>query len=115
MAAAEMVTVGLLVRMEAKAGREQEVETFLKEALAIVDEEPATVTWFAARLGPSSFGIIDAFPDEEGRHAHLEGRVAAALSERGGELLAREPTIERFDVLAAKVPLVTLPQQRAAS
>jgi quinol monooxygenase YgiN len=110
MANAELVTVGLLVRMEAKAGRELDVENFLKEALASVDEEPATITWFAVRLGPSSFAIIDAFPDEDGRQAHLSGRVASALGEHGPQLLAQEPTIERFDVLAAKIPLVTLQQ-----
>jgi quinol monooxygenase YgiN len=99
-----MVTVGLMVRMEARTGRELDLEAFLKEALALVDEEPKTLTWLALRLGPSTFAIVDAFPDEEGRQAHLDGRVAAALMERSSELLAEAPTIERCDVLAAKVP-----------
>jgi quinol monooxygenase YgiN len=101
-----MVTVGLLVRMEAKVGHEMDLEAFLREGLALVDEEPKTLTWLAMRLGPASFAIVDAFPDEEGRQAHLDGRVATALRERAGELLAEPPTIERFDVLAAKLPML---------
>ncbi|MEA2287188.1 MAG: hypothetical protein QOJ21_3231 [Solirubrobacteraceae bacterium] len=99
-----MVNVGLFVRLEAKTGREEEVETFLKGALRLVDEEPATTVWFALRLGLSEFGIFDAFPDEDGRQAHLAGKVAEALGEKGSELLARPPQIENVDVLAAKLP-----------
>ncbi|MEA2269877.1 MAG: hypothetical protein QOC64_2487 [Solirubrobacteraceae bacterium] len=99
-----MVKVGLFVRLEAKAGREEEVESFLKEGLRLVDEEPATIVWFAFRFGPSTFGIFDAFPDDEGRQAHLAGRVASALGEKASTLLAEAPSIERFDVLAAKIP-----------
>ena len=96
-----MVTVGLLVRLEAKAGKEAEVENFLKSGLALVQEEPDTTTWFAIRMGPSTFGIFDAFPDDSGRQAHLTGKVAAALMAKASELLAQPPTIEKVDVLAA--------------
>jgi quinol monooxygenase YgiN len=99
-----MVTVGLLVRLEAKAGREDDVEAFLKGALPLVNDEPATVQWYAIRLGPSTFGIIDAFPDDDGRQAHLNGKVAAALMENAGDLLSSPPSIENFDVLASKLP-----------
>ena len=71
-----MVTVALLVRLEAKAGKEAEVESFLRSGLSIVQGEPATTAWFAIRMGPSTFGIFDAFPDDAGRQAHLTGRVA---------------------------------------
>jgi quinol monooxygenase YgiN len=98
-----MVKLGLLVRLEAKPGREAEVEAFLKSGLPLVQAEPATIVWFGIRLGPSSFGIFDAFADEAGRAAHLSGRVAAALGEKASELLAKPPTIERIDVLAAKL------------
>jgi quinol monooxygenase YgiN len=99
-----MVTVGLLVRLEAKPGREGDVEAFLKGALPLVDDEPATLQWYAIKLGPSTFGIIDAFPDEDGRQAHLNGKVAAALMAGADELLASPPSIENFDVLASKLP-----------
>ena len=99
-----MVTVGLLVRLEAQPGKEADVERFLKDGLSIVEEEPATTAWFAIRLGPSTFGIFDVFPDEAGREAHLAGRVAAALKDRGDELFARPPAIEQVDVLASKLP-----------
>jgi quinol monooxygenase YgiN len=72
-----MVTVALLVKLEAKPGKEAEVESFLRGGLAIVREEPATTAWFALRMGPSTYGIFDAFPDDAGRQAHLAGRVAA--------------------------------------
>jgi quinol monooxygenase YgiN len=98
-----MVKVGLLVRLEAKPGKEAEVESFLRGGLAVVQQEPATVAWFAIRLGPSSFGIFDAFPDEAGRQAHLSGRVAAALIAKAPELLSRPPSIETVDVLAVKL------------
>jgi quinol monooxygenase YgiN len=99
-----MVTVGLLVRLEAKPGREDEVAAFLQGALPLVEQEPATVAWFALRLGPSTFGIFDVFPDDAGRKAHLSGAVAAALMERAPELFATPPVIEELDVLAAKLP-----------
>lgn len=99
-----MVTVALLVRLEAKPGKEAEVEQFLRDGLALVQQEPATTAWFAIRLGPTTYGIFDAFPDESGRQAHLAGRVAAALGEKASELFASAPTIEKLDVLAAKLP-----------
>ncbi|HEX5884794.1 MAG TPA: antibiotic biosynthesis monooxygenase [Pyrinomonadaceae bacterium] len=99
-----MVSVGLLVRLEAKAGKEAEVENFLKSGLAVVQEEPDTTAWFAIRMGPSTFGIFDAFPDDSGRQAHLTGRVAAALMAKASELLAQPPVIEKVDVLAVKLP-----------
>lgn len=99
-----MATVALWVRLEAKKGKEAEVEAFLKSGLSIVQEEPATTAWFAIRIGPSTFGIFDAFPDDAGRQAHLSGRVAAALGQKAGELLAQPPSIEKVDVLAAKLP-----------
>jgi quinol monooxygenase YgiN len=99
-----MVKLALWVRLEAKQGKETEVENFLKSGLAIVEGEPATTAWFAIRMSRSTFGIFDAFPDESGRQAHLTGRVAAALKEKTSELLASPPSIEKFDVLAAKLP-----------
>jgi quinol monooxygenase YgiN len=99
-----LTSVGLFVRLEARTGHEEEVENFLRKALDMVGDEPETVVWFAFRIGPSTFGIFDAFPDENGRQAHLNGAVAKALGEKGSELLASEPTIERLDVLAARLP-----------
>ena len=99
-----MVTVALLVRLEAKPGKETEVEQFLNSGLALVQEEPDTTAWFALRMGPSTFGIFDAFPDDSGRQAHLSGRVAAALMAKASDLLAQPPVIEKVVVLAAYLP-----------
>ncbi len=99
-----MVKVGLYVRLEAKSGKEDEVEQFLKSGLSIVQGEPDTVAWFAIRLGPSTFGIFDVFPDDAGRQTHLSGQVAAALMEKSSELLRNPLTIEKVDVIASKLP-----------
>jgi quinol monooxygenase YgiN len=99
-----MVSVGLLVRLVAKPGKEADVETFLRGGLPIAQAEPGTLVWFALRLGPSTFGIFDAFANEPGRTAHLAGGIARALKERSSELLAEPPTIEKVDILAVKLP-----------
>lgn len=99
-----MVKLALLVVLNAKPGKEAAVEAFLRESQPLVQDEPGTVAWFGLRMGPSTFAIFDAFPDEEGRQAHLSGRVAAALMERAPDLFASTPQIEKLDVLAAKLP-----------
>ena len=98
-----MVTVGVLARLEAKPGEEEEVARFLEGALPLAKQEEATTVWFAIRLGPSTFGIFDVFPDEPGREAHLAGAIAAALTQRADELLTEPPMIENVDVLASKL------------
>ena len=99
-----MVKVALFVRLEAKPGKEKEVEDFLLSALPLAQEEPATAVWFGIRLGPTTFGIFDAFEDEAGRQAHLSGKVAKTLMAKAGGLLASPPVIEKVQVLAAKLP-----------
>lgn len=98
-----MVRVGLLVRLQAKPGKEAEVASFLESGLALANQEAATVVWFALRLGPSTFGIFDAFADDAGRKAHLGGQIAAALMAKAADLLAEPPKIEQVEVLAAKI------------
>lgn len=94
----------LLVTMEAKAGKEDEAAAFLAGALPLVESEPETVAWFAFRIGASTFGIFDAFPDRHGREAHLTGKVAAALLAKAPDLFSAPPIIEQAEVLAAKLP-----------
>jgi quinol monooxygenase YgiN len=101
---AEIAKLALFVRLEAKPGKETEVENFLRGGLSIVQQEPGTTTWFAFRMGPSTFGIFDTFANETGRQAHLAGRVAAALKEKASELLAEAPIIEKLEILASKLP-----------
>jgi quinol monooxygenase YgiN len=98
------VSVGLWVKLEAKPGKEADLEAFLRSGPALVDEEPETVAWFGVRLSATTFWIFDVFPGESGRDAHLAGRLAAALTDRAPELLAEEPSIEKVDVLASKLP-----------
>lgn len=100
-----MVTLALLVRIEPKPGKEAEVESLFRKGLSAFQEEPTTTAWFAMRLGPATFGIFDAFPDEAGRQVHLTGRVAGTLKAKASEeLFAQPPTIEMVGVLAAEFP-----------
>jgi quinol monooxygenase YgiN len=99
-----MVTKSLYVQLEAKPGKEADVEAFLNGGLALVEQEPKTVTWYALKMGPSTFGIFDTFDDDSGRKAHLNGKVAAALMAKASELFAKPPSINQVDVLAAKLP-----------
>lgn len=99
-----MVKVALFVRLEAKPGKEQDVENLLKNGLQMVQEETGTAAWFGIRLGRSTFGIFDAFPDEGGRQAHLAGKLAKALMEKAPDLLTAPPLIEEVEILGAKLP-----------
>lgn len=98
-----MVHVGLLVKLEAKPGKVEELQKFLEGALPLANAEEKALVWFALRLGESTFGIFDAFEDDTGRQEHLRGEIATALMGRADELLASPPQIEHVDVLAAKV------------
>jgi quinol monooxygenase YgiN len=99
-----MVKVALYVHLEAKPGKEAEVEKFLNGGLALVEEEPATITWYAIKLGPSTYGIFDTFENDKGRQAHLSGKVAAALMAKASELFSEPPHIQQVEILAAKLP-----------
>jgi quinol monooxygenase YgiN len=99
-----MLKFALYVRLEAKPGKENELAAFLEKGLELANRETTTPLWFALRLGPSVFAIFDAFTDESGRQAHLNGPIAKALMENAPDLLAMTPVIERVEVLGAKLP-----------
>ena len=99
-----MLKLGLFVRLEAKPGKEKDVAAFLKQGLQMAQQEATTPLWFALRLGPSTFGVFDAFPDESGRQAHLNGAIAKALFANAPDLLSAPPSIEKHEVLGAKLP-----------
>jgi quinol monooxygenase YgiN len=98
-----MVKLALYARLEAKPGKEKEVEQFLQSAVPMVEAEQGTITWYALRMGPSTFGIFDTFNDETGRQAHLSGKVAAALMVKAPDLFAKAPEISKVDILASKI------------
>jgi len=99
-----MLSLGLLVRLEAKPGKEKDVAAFLMQGLQMVNQESTTPLWFALRLGPTTFAIFDAFPDESGRQTHLNGPIAKALMANAPNLLATPPSIEKAEILGAKLP-----------
>ena len=97
-----MINVGLVVLLEARPGKEEELAQLLAGALPLAQAEPGTSVWYALRSGPTSFAIVDAFPSQEARNAHLDGAIARALLARADELLVSPPDIRKVDVLAAK-------------
>ena len=97
-----MDTRAILALLEAKPGKERELEEFLKSAQPLAAAEPATTTWYAVKLGPARFGIFDTFPDDAGRQAHLSGAIAKALFAKADELLAKPPQVEMLEILASK-------------
>jgi quinol monooxygenase YgiN len=99
-----MYTVALFVRLEAKPGKENDVAKFLETGLSLANQEKTTPLWFALKLGPTTFGVFDAFADETGRQAHLNGPIAKALMAQAADLFSKPPSIEPIDVLGAKVP-----------
>jgi quinol monooxygenase YgiN len=99
-----MYKLALFAQLEAKVGKEDEVVKFLETGLAMANQETTTPIWFALRLGPTTFGIFDAFTDESGRQAHLNGPIAQALMAKAAELFSEAPSIQRIDVLGAKLP-----------
>ena len=98
-----MLSLGFFVRLEAKPGKEKEVAAFLKQGLQMANQEKSTPLWFALRLGPSTFGVFDAFHDETGRQAHINGPIAQALMANAPTLLAVPPSIEKTEILGAKI------------
>jgi quinol monooxygenase YgiN len=99
-----MTNFALFVELKARPGKEKEVAEFLTGARSLVAAETGTVAWFAVRFDSQTFGIFDAFEDEAGRRAHLNGQVAATLLARAKELFAVAPVIRSVDVLADKLP-----------
>jgi len=97
-----MEKFALLVRLEAKPGKEKEVADFIRSALPLAQAEPLTTKWYALQIGPSTFGIFDSFETEEGRKVHLSGAIAQALMQKAPDLLASKPVIEMVDLLAVK-------------
>jgi quinol monooxygenase YgiN len=99
-----MITLGIFVRLQAKSGKEEELAAFLMQGLELANREATTPVWFALRLGGGSFGIFDAFADEAGRQAHLNGPIAKALMAQAPNLLAEPPAIQQLEIIGAKLP-----------
>jgi quinol monooxygenase YgiN len=95
-----MEAIGLLVTLEARAGKEADAEAFLKSAQPLALDEKGTLKWYAIKLGPGKFGIFDTFANEAGRNAHLSGDIAKALGARASELFAVPPQVQKVEVLA---------------
>ena len=98
-----MITVGLFVRLQAKSGKEEELAAFLMKGLELANRETTTPVWFALRIGGGSFAIFDAFADESGRQAHLNGPIAEALIAQAPHLLAEPPAIQQLEIVGAKL------------
>ena len=99
-----MAKLAIWAQLEAKPGKEKEVEEFLKSAQPLAEREQGTLSWYAIKMGPGKYGIFDTFANQEGRDAHLSGEVAKALFAKAEELFAKAPAIEQLEILAVKTP-----------
>ena len=97
-----MGKVAIWAQLESKAGKEKELEEFLKSAQPLAEREPGTLSWYAIKMGPGKYGIFDTFADENGRNAHLNGEIAKALFAKAKDLLATPPKIDKPEILASK-------------
>jgi quinol monooxygenase YgiN len=97
-----MLKFAFYVHLEAKLGKEAEIETMLKSAMPLAMKEPETKTWYAFAESPGHYGIFDTFETEAARQAHLDGQIAKILMEKADELLAKPPAIHKINVLASK-------------
>jgi len=97
-----MSRVSIWAQLQAKPGKERELEEFLKSAQPLAERERATLSWYAIKMGPGKYAIFDTFADDQGRDAHLNGEIAKALFARAGELLAKPPEIAKPEILAVK-------------
>ncbi|MEP7019475.1 MAG: antibiotic biosynthesis monooxygenase [Pseudonocardiales bacterium] len=96
------VKLGLLALLEAKPGKGADLAAFLESGQALAAAEPGTVTWYAFKIDDVTYGILDTFESEDGRQAHLNGQIPAALGQVGPDLLAKDPDIRPIDILAVK-------------
>ena len=96
-----MEALGLLVTLEARAGKEAAAEAFLESAQPLAVNEKGTLKWYAFKVGPGKFGLFDTFANEAGRNAHLTGDIAKALGEKANELFAVAPKVEKVEVLVS--------------
>jgi quinol monooxygenase YgiN len=95
-----MEAIGLLVTLQARAGKEADAEKFLRSAQPLALNEKGTLKWYAIKFGPGRFGIFDTFANEAGRNAHLTGEIAKALTARASELFAVPPQVEKVEIIA---------------
>jgi|SRR6185437_923830 len=96
------ISLGLLALLEAKPGKGEELGAFLQAGRELAAAEPGTVTWYAFKLGDTTYGIFDTFATEDARQAHVNGEIPRALGEVASDLLAKEPDIRPIDVIAVK-------------
>jgi hypothetical protein len=96
------ITLGILALLEAKPGKGDELGDFLRSGRDLAAQEGGTVTWYAFKVSDTTYGIFDTFEDEDGRQAHIGGRIPAALGQVGPDLLATDPDIRPVDVIAVK-------------
>jgi quinol monooxygenase YgiN len=109
-----MAKLAIWAVLESKAGKEREVEEFLKSAQPLAEKEEGTLTWYAVKIAPNKFAIFDTFAAETGREAHLTGDIAKALFAKAKELFAKDPEVHKLDVLAAKAHLKKETKQKSA-
>ena len=98
-----MAMVGVLARFEFLPGHEEEIGQFFAEGRTIVEGQPATTGWYAARLGPTSYAAFAVFATEADRDSLLAAG-GPALSKTYGHLFAAPPTFDKTDIIERRPP-----------
>ncbi|PYX27508.1 MAG: antibiotic biosynthesis monooxygenase [Acidobacteria bacterium] len=97
-----MSRLAVWAQLEAKPGKEKEVEDPLKSAQPLAERESGTLSWYAIKMGPTTYGIFDAFADESSRNARLNGDIAKGLFAKAKDLFSKPPDIAKPEILAVK-------------
>jgi quinol monooxygenase YgiN len=96
------VTLGILALLESKPDKGDDLAAFLTGGRELAAAESGTIDWYAFKIDDTHYGIFDTFTDEQGRQAHLNGQIPAALAGVADDLLAAAPDIRTIDLLAVK-------------
>jgi quinol monooxygenase YgiN len=98
-----MAKFAFYVELQARPGKESDVEAFLQQGAAMARAEAGAISWYGLKEEvPGLYAVIDTFDDEVGRDAHLNGDLAKALYAKADELFSQAPKIHALHVIAAK-------------
>lgn len=96
-----MALVGVLAQFEFKAGRETAAQGFFDAGKLTVQDQPTSTSWYAFRIGPSTYGAFAVFASDEDREALLSAGGPRA-SQTNAELFETAPSFQKVDIVAAR-------------
>jgi hypothetical protein len=109
-----ITTLALFVRLDARTGREDEVEALLRSIQPLVGATEPVRCWFALQMAPQVYGLFSTFDSEADREAYLQV-LSQVWAERTSELLSRPPVTEKVEVLVAQPSTLSAAEQLHAA